>query len=164
MTQEAVLELPGDLAGEHSLEECSDCYSALAEGLDGRKLAASKHLPLANQPSEGGESLKSFQRRMSAGSASRWSHRRLGTSRVGTPFIPTWILRPRLGRILQETPQRRLYRRHRARRDGRTLDRGTRIRGVLTIPNLEHGMKECPAFLSPKAAVRRGWCRRGPPV
>ena len=35
---------------------------------------------------------------------------------------------------------------------------------VLTDLNLEQGVKECPAFLSPKAAARSGSCRKGAPA
>jgi len=60
----------------------------------------------------------------------------LGTSGAGTGFIPAWILRPRLGRLLQEAPERRLCPGSLARCAGRGLDRGMRDSGSLTNRNL----------------------------
>src|SRR2546425_13159112 len=101
----------------------------------------SKHAPVVNQPSEAG----SFRSR-SYGEYQQKRHPDghtgiLETSGAGTGFIPAWILRPRLGRILQEAPQRRLYPGRPARRAGRTWDRGARISGVLTNFELSRGEK-----------------------
>src|SRR6267378_5234440 len=56
----------------------------------------------------------------------------LGTGRNGARFIPSWIFRRRLGRILQEAPERQSSPGHPARHAGRTLERDTRARRILT--------------------------------
>src|SRR6266853_2005706 len=127
MTQEAALEFQQVLEREQYLGECSPSSSVAA--LNGTLRSIQRSEPRAHL------------------STPMWltSLRRPGVlevvpteniSRTGTGFIPARILRPRLGRILQEAPQRRLRPGPRARCAGRGLDRGMRDSGSLTNRNL----------------------------
>src|SRR6266403_1417729 len=127
MTQEAALEFPEVLEIEQYLGECSPSPSVTALNGTPRSIQRSELRAHLSTP--------------------MWltSLRRPGVlevvpteniSRTGTGFIPAWILRPRLGRLLQEAPERRLCPGSLARCAGRGLDRGMRDSGSLTNRNL----------------------------